>query len=294
MYNKKDAMNGVSTKFQDRFRVKSTRLKYWDYNSCGGYFVTICVKEYTCMFGNIENGQMVLSELGKEAKKFWDQIPKHFSHAHMDEYVFMPNHMHGIIMIEPVRRDAIYGVSIQESKPKNGGIVDLKHNWALPYCNRGVLYDNQGNFNQALSDFAKAIELNPNMAEAYYNRSALYFDQGNFIYALMDLNKTIELNPNMAEAYNNRGAIYFKDKNLIKAVSDFSKAIELEPNDEEAYCNRGDVNLINNEEGNPVAHSKEVFANNILNNKPPFDNFNFNEFKEIFQIISDIYRLKEN
>jgi len=56
------------------------------------------------MFGNIENGQMVLNELGKEAKKFWDQIPKHFSHAHMDEYVFMPNHMHGIIMIEPVRR----------------------------------------------------------------------------------------------------------------------------------------------------------------------------------------------
>ena len=132
-------MNGVSTtKFQDRFRVKSTRLKYWDYNSCGGYFVTICVKDHTCVFGNIENGQMVLNELGKEAKKFWDQIPKHFSHAHMDEYVFMPNHMHGIIIIEHARRDAIYGVSyngvsyngvsIQESKPKNGGIVSTDKN----------------------------------------------------------------------------------------------------------------------------------------------------------------------
>ena len=63
------------------------------------------------MFGNIENGQMVLNEFGKEAKKSWEQIPKYFSYVHMDEYVFMPNHMHGIIMIEPVRRDAIYGVS---------------------------------------------------------------------------------------------------------------------------------------------------------------------------------------
>ncbi len=95
----------MSNKFQDQYRVKSTRLKHWDYNSCGGYFVTICVKDHACMFGNIENGQMALNELGLEAKKFWDQIPKHFSHVHMDEYVFMPNHMHGI------RRDAIYGVS---------------------------------------------------------------------------------------------------------------------------------------------------------------------------------------
>jgi putative transposase len=80
------------------------------------------------MFGNIENGQMVLNELGLEAKKFWDQMPKHFSHVHMDEYVFMPNHMHGIIMIEPVCRDAIYGVSIQESSPKSSGIVSTDKN----------------------------------------------------------------------------------------------------------------------------------------------------------------------
>jgi REP element-mobilizing transposase RayT len=90
------------------------------------------------MFGNIENGQMVLNELGKEAKKIWDQIPKHFSHVHMDEYVFMPNHMHGIIMIGSVRRDAIYrdainrdainGVSTQESKPKSSGIVSTDKN----------------------------------------------------------------------------------------------------------------------------------------------------------------------
>ena len=119
---------GMSKKFQDRYRIESTRLKRWDYNSCGGYFVTICAKDHAYMFGNIENGQMVLNELGKEAKKLWDQIPKHFLHVHMDECVFMPNHMHGIIMIESVRRDAIYGVSIQESNPKSSGIVSTDKN----------------------------------------------------------------------------------------------------------------------------------------------------------------------
>ena len=116
----------MSNKFQDRYRVKSTRLNQWDYNSCGGYFVTICVKDRACVFGNIENGQMVLNKLGWEAKKFWDQISKHFLYVHMDEYVFMPNHIHGIIIIE--RRDAIYGVSIQSAKPKSGGIVSTGKN----------------------------------------------------------------------------------------------------------------------------------------------------------------------
>ena len=115
----------MSNKFQDRYRLKSTRLKHWDYNSCGGYFVTICVKDHACMFGNIEGGQMVLNELGHEAKNIWDQTPKHFSHVLMDEYVFMPNHMHGIIMM---RRDAIYGVSMRESKPKSSGIVSTDKN----------------------------------------------------------------------------------------------------------------------------------------------------------------------
>lgn len=115
-------------KFQNRYRIESTRLKQWDYNSCGGYFITICIKDRECMFGNIENGQMVLNDLGQKAKESWEQIPRHFSYVNIDEYVLMPNHIHRIITI---RRDAIYGVSIQNngvSIKDNGGIVSKNKN----------------------------------------------------------------------------------------------------------------------------------------------------------------------
>jgi len=109
---------GMPEKYQDRYRIKTARLKFWDYASWGGYFITICVKDHKNMFGNIENGQMVLNELGKQATNFWNILPEHFSHVHIDEYVFMPNHMHGIIMIQSqhenksaIKIDAINGVS---------------------------------------------------------------------------------------------------------------------------------------------------------------------------------------
>ena len=118
----------MSEKFQKQYRVKSTRLKHWDYHACGGYVVTICVKDRACVFGNIENGKMVLNKIGNEAENLWNQIPDYFSHADIDEYIFMPNHMHGIILL---RRDAIHGVSIHgviNNKPKNGGAVSIDKN----------------------------------------------------------------------------------------------------------------------------------------------------------------------
>ncbi|MFH1678131.1 MAG: tetratricopeptide repeat protein, partial [Candidatus Omnitrophota bacterium] len=69
---------------------------------------------------------------------------------------------------------------------------------ARPYSNRGVTYDEQGNFTQAFSDYNKAIEINPNYADAYNNRGNAYNDQGNIQQAFSDYNKAIEINPNHA------------------------------------------------------------------------------------------------
>lgn len=87
------------TLFRGKFRIESTRLKGYDYASPGAYFVTICTKNRERSFGMIDVGKMHLSELGKVAESMWREIPYHFPHAEIDEFVVMPNHVHGIIWI---------------------------------------------------------------------------------------------------------------------------------------------------------------------------------------------------
>jgi putative transposase len=77
----------------------SIRLKNFDYSSEGAYFVTICVKNRECIFGEILNGEINLSEIGQIAYKNWNEIPTHFKNVEIDEFVIMPNHLHGIIII---------------------------------------------------------------------------------------------------------------------------------------------------------------------------------------------------
>jgi len=89
----------LATKFRNKYRVESARLKNWDYAWNAPYFITICTKNRECYFGEIIIGEMNLSEIGEIAEKYWKTIPKHFPYALLDEFVVMPNHMHGIIII---------------------------------------------------------------------------------------------------------------------------------------------------------------------------------------------------
>lgn len=75
------------------------RLNNYNYGSRGAYFITVCTFEKMCLFGEIKNGGMILNELGEIANKIWMKIPKHFTHVYLDKYIIMPNHMHGIIVI---------------------------------------------------------------------------------------------------------------------------------------------------------------------------------------------------
>ena len=88
--------------FQNKYRIKSTRLKHWDYSSPGAYFVTICTKNREPFFGEIVYGKIKLSQIGKIVKNFWMEIPKHYPNVNLDEFVLMPDHVHGIIVIKNV------------------------------------------------------------------------------------------------------------------------------------------------------------------------------------------------
>lgn len=85
--------------FQGKYRVPSARLEDWDYASPGYYFVTICTKDHKSFFGEVSDGKMCLSKIGGIARKFWLDIPNHFPFVDLDEFIIMPNHVHGIVII---------------------------------------------------------------------------------------------------------------------------------------------------------------------------------------------------
>ena len=116
------------TLFKNKYRVESARFKNWDYSSAAYYFVTICTKNREHYFGNIRDGKMVLSEIGKIADECWAKIPNHFQFVVLGKLIVMPNHVHGIISIvspatvgSPVETPKL-GVSTVESSETPGTI----------------------------------------------------------------------------------------------------------------------------------------------------------------------------
>ena len=102
--------------FKNKYRIESTRLKGWDYASTGLYFVTICTRNRECCLGEITASEMRLSPIGDIAQQFWLGIPGHSrGQIGIDAFVVMPNHLHGIIVINVVgntsRRDVACNVS---------------------------------------------------------------------------------------------------------------------------------------------------------------------------------------
>ena len=58
----------------EKHKRKSIRLKGYDYSQAGLYFITICVKNRACLFGNIENGKMILNDAGKIIEKWYYEL----------------------------------------------------------------------------------------------------------------------------------------------------------------------------------------------------------------------------
>lgn len=87
-------------KFKGKYRVPSARWATWDYGRNAAYFVTICIADRTHDFGQVVNGEMILTPLGQSAADCWEAIPDHFPFVVLDGFVVMPNHVHGIIIID--------------------------------------------------------------------------------------------------------------------------------------------------------------------------------------------------
>ena len=103
------------TLYQNKFRVETTRLKNWNYASDGWYFITICTKGRENIFGIIEHGTMILNQYGRIAEQCWFDLPNHYFNLILDAFVIMPNHLHGIMIIDNTRETvlSVNGVGVE-------------------------------------------------------------------------------------------------------------------------------------------------------------------------------------
>ena len=96
---------------------RSIRLKGYDYAQEGVYYVTVCVGERACLFGDVRDGEMMLNDAGRTVDKWWSELPQKYNTVKIDEYQVMPNHLHGIIMI--VENDETGDVGAGFPRPVN-------------------------------------------------------------------------------------------------------------------------------------------------------------------------------
>jgi putative transposase len=103
-------------KYKNKYRIPSARLQTWDYANEGAYFITICTKSMTHFFGKIENKSMELSHIGVIADLLWHEIKNHTENVELGEFVVMPNHIHGVLILNDlIERDSTSEIS--EQKP---------------------------------------------------------------------------------------------------------------------------------------------------------------------------------
>jgi REP element-mobilizing transposase RayT len=103
-------------KYQETYRIASSRFAGWDYGSNAAYFITICTQNRAHAFGEVIDGKVSLTPLGQAAWDCWNAIPEHFPFVLLDEFVAMPNHVHGIVVIDkppPAKANADANVETQ-------------------------------------------------------------------------------------------------------------------------------------------------------------------------------------
>lgn len=106
-------------KYLNKYRVESARAAWWDYGSPGAYFITICTADRRHYFGEIRHGVMHLSHVGVIADILWYEIPHHAKNVELGVFVVMPNHIHGILILNGDGGD-------------NGDNVETGHALSLP------------------------------------------------------------------------------------------------------------------------------------------------------------------
>jgi REP element-mobilizing transposase RayT len=100
---------------------RSIRLPGYDYAAAGAYFVTVCTQNRQPLFGEVQNGEMCLSEAGHIVWRCWNDLPNHYAHVKLDAFITMPDHVHAIIVLD----DSIAGEPENHHLPPRHGLAEI-------------------------------------------------------------------------------------------------------------------------------------------------------------------------
>ncbi len=95
----------------NKHQRRSIRLPGYDYDQPGVYFLTVCTEGHVCLFGRVVGEAMEWNDAGRAVERCWREIPAHFPHVTLDEFIVMPNHVHGILIIADSNDDPIVGAN---------------------------------------------------------------------------------------------------------------------------------------------------------------------------------------
>lgn len=132
---------------------RSIRLKGYDYSSDGAYFVTICAWQRECLFGDIVNGEMQLNDYGLAVDAVWCDLPERFNHVSLDEYVIMPNHFHGIILLTDTVGAIPTGRPIVDYADKGGRAVGVAPTGPVSGSIAAIMAQFKSNVTKRLNSF---------------------------------------------------------------------------------------------------------------------------------------------
>lgn len=133
--------------------------------------------------------------------------------------------------LDPAIADYTKGIDLANAANSSFGLpMPPEQLRALLYDYRGVDYDKQGNFDQAVADFNKAIAVFPTLSYPYIHRGVAYREHGDYDLAIADFTKDLTLEPTWAQDYYDRGIAYQRKGENAQAVADFQMFLRLNPN----------------------------------------------------------------
>jgi putative transposase len=132
----------MSKLFKNKYRIESTRRKNWDYSQEGFYFITICTKDRIKAFGSIKDGEMINTKQADICNECWMDLTNHYPNIEFDEFIIMPDHVHGIVAITD--SVCVNQSDVETIRPR----VETIHELSLPVYDELSLRDISGKRNE--------------------------------------------------------------------------------------------------------------------------------------------------
>jgi|688.fasta_scaffold202224_1 putative transposase len=140
---------------------RSIRLKGYNYTNSGIYFVTICCYQRQHLFGSVNNGEMETNVIGQIVSNLWQKIPHHFLNVELDEFILMPDHLHGIIITSESTEKSSLANIVQNFKSVSSRKINrINKNYGMSIWQRNY-YEKIVRTEQELENLRDYIQNNP-------------------------------------------------------------------------------------------------------------------------------------